>query len=51
MGSLEYKMPEADVLVIGIGPAGGAFAAFAAQYGHYYHDTQFQLNRSLTPWP
>lgn len=33
-------MLEADVLIIGIGPAGGAFGAFAAQYGNYHHDLQ-----------
>lgn len=33
MGSLETIMPEADLLIVGIGPAGGALAAFAAQYG------------------
>jgi flavin-dependent dehydrogenase len=34
MGSLETIMPEADLLIVGIGPAGGALAAFAAQYGN-----------------
>lgn len=49
MGSLESNVPEADVLVIGIGPAGGAFAAFAAQYGSYYHDSRSRLICSLIP--
>lgn len=33
MSSLDFDMPEADLLIIGIGPAGGALAAFAAQHG------------------
>jgi flavin-dependent dehydrogenase len=35
------NMPEADLLIVGIGPAGGALAAFAAQYGSRLFNLQY----------